>query len=236
MPMRNIKPCYRIERQSPGDTKAAIIIKGNNDLGFYQNYILPKLIHWICSQQDTARQRKRLVPLATGKILEVGIGSGLNLPYYDPAKVDHVWGLDPSMALRKIAEKKAVEMPFPVHFIGLSGEEIPLEKNSVDSVLVTYTLCSIPDVGKALNEMNRVLKPGGKLIFCEHGKAPDEKVCEWQERINPFWIKISGGCNLNRPISTLIETCGFKIERLETAYSSSLKIFSFNYRGIAVQK
>ena len=174
-------------------------------MGFYENHILPKLIHWTCSQKDITRQRKKIVPLAAGRILEVGIGSGLNLPFYDPAKVDHLWGLDPSQQLGKIAERTAAEMPFDVDFIGFSGEEIPLEKNSVDTVLVTYTLCSISDVGQALNEMHRVLKPSGRVLFCEHGKAPDDIVHKWQERINPIWTKISGGCNLNRPIPFLIE-------------------------------
>lgn len=201
---------------------------------FYNKYILPKLTHWVCSQNDITRSREKIVPLAKGRILEVGIGSGLNLPFYDPAKVDRVWGLDPSSQLKKIAEKKAVEMPFDVDFIGLSGEDIPLEKKSMDTVLVTYTLCSIPDVLKALNEMKRVLKPGGELIFCEHGRAPDDNISKWQDRITPTWTKISGGCNLNRPISNLIEESGFKIVNLDARYNSPLKVIGFNYRGIAV--
>jgi ubiquinone/menaquinone biosynthesis C-methylase UbiE len=205
-------------------------------MGFYEKFILPKLTHWVCSQKDITLQRKKVVPLATGRVLEVGIGSGLNLPFYNPSTVDHIWGLDPSKQLRKIAERKAIEIPFDVDFIGLSGEEIPLEKNSVDTVLITYTLCSIPDVHRALNEMSRVLRFGGKLIFCEHGKAPDDNVYKWQKRINPIWTKISGGCNLNRPISNLIEESGFKIENIDTRYNSALKILSYNYRGIAVQR
>jgi ubiquinone/menaquinone biosynthesis C-methylase UbiE len=205
-------------------------------MGLYEKFILPKLTHWACSQKDITLQRRKVVPLATGRVLEVGIGSGLNLPFYNPSTVDHVWGLDPSKQLRKIAEKKAIEIPFDVDFIGLSGEEIPLEKNSVDTVLITYTLCSIPHVHSALNEMSRVLRFGGKLIFCEHGKAPDDNVYKWQKRINPLWTKISGGCNLDRPISNLIEENGFKIENIDTRYNSAFKILSYNYRGIAVQR
>jgi len=180
-----------------------------------------------------AHQRGKVVPLARGAILEVGIGSGLNLPFYDPGKVDYILGLDPSIQLRKMARQKAAGLPFDVDFIGLSGEEIPLEKNSIDTVLTTYTLCTIPDVHRALREMKRVLRPGGELIFCEHGKTPDDGVNRWQERINPIWSKISGGCNLNRPISNIIEESGFKIKHLDTAYGSALKIVSYNYCGVA---
>jgi len=178
--------------------------------------------------------RKKIVPRAKGRVLEIGIGSGLNLPFYDPAKVDRVWGIDPSSRLKKIARKKAVEMPFNVDFIGLSGEDIPLEKKSMDTVLVTYALCSIQDVIKALNEMSRVLKPGGELIFCEHGKAPEAHISKWQDRMNPAWTKISGGCNLNRPISDLIETSGFKIVNLDEKYNSPVKVIGFNYTGVAI--
>ncbi len=205
-------------------------------MGLYTNHILPKLIHWVCSQKDITRQRKKIVPLATGRILEIGIGSGLNFSFYDPAKVDHIWGLDPSLQLQKLAKQSAAEIPLDVDFIGLSGEEIPLDKNSVDTVLVTYTLCSIPDLPKALNEMNRVLRPGGRLLFCEHGRSPDDTIHKWQERINPLWKRLSGGCNLNRPIPTLIEENGFKIQTLDTMYNSPLKIASYNYLGIAVHR
>jgi ubiquinone/menaquinone biosynthesis C-methylase UbiE len=201
---------------------------------FYETCILPKLMHRVCSHADITRERETIVPLAKGRILEVGIGSGLNLPFYDPSKVDRVWGLDPSGSLKKIAEKKAMKMPFDVEFIGLTGEDIPLGKNSIDTMLVTYTLCSIPDVLKALHEMNRVLKPGGALVFCEHGRAPDEKINKWQDRMNPAWTKISGGCNLNRPISELIQTGGFKIVTLDAAYNSQVKVLGYRYKGIAV--
>lgn len=201
---------------------------------FYNKYILPKLINWVCSQNDIRRMRQELVPLATGRTLEVGMGSGLNLPFYNPARIEAVLGLEPMIQLRNMAEKTALELPFEVDFIGPSGEEIPLERNSVDTVLVTYTLCSIPNVLKALKEMNRVLKPGGKLIFCEHGKSPDAHIFKWQNRLNRPWAKISGGCHLNRPISELIRESGFKIVDLDAGYNSPLKLVSFNYRGIAV--
>lgn len=200
----------------------------------YNNYILPRLTHWVCSQNDITFQRQKVIPQAQGRVLEIGIGSGLNLPFYNPEKIDFLWGLDPSKQLQKIAAKKAVQLPFNVEFIGLSGEAIPLEKNDADTVVVTYTLCTIPDVLKALIEMNRVLKPGGQLIFCEHGIAPDDIILAWQNRMNPVWKLISGGCNLNRPIPSLIEKGGFKINHLDMAYMSSFKIASFNYWGTAV--
>ena len=203
-------------------------------MNFYHNCIFPKLTHWVCSRNDFIYQRKKVVPKAFGRVLEIGIGSGLNLPFYNPEKIDFVWGLDPSKQLREIAEKNAEKVPFNVEFITLSAEEIPLEKNSADTVLVTYTLCSIPDVVKALKEMNRVLKPGGELIFYEHGKAPDDHIIRWQNRMNPIWKLVSDGCNLNRPTPRLIEKGGFKIKKLDMKYTSSLKPLSFNYWGTAV--
>lgn len=203
-------------------------------MGLYETYIRPRLIHWVCSHKDIARQRSKVVPRAKGNVLEVGMGSGLNLPFYDPAAVRHIWGVEPSCKLRDMAKKRAKGLPFDVDLIGFTGEEIPLENHCVDTVVVTYTLCSIPDVRKALEEMNRVLKPGGELIFCEHGSAPDDSVRKWQDRIDPFWTKISGGCHLNRSVPDLITQGGFKIRHLVTMYHSPLKIVSFNYQGIAV--
>lgn len=203
-------------------------------MGFYDKYILPSIVNSVCSQKQFAYQRKKVVPLARGRVLEIGIGSGLNLPFYDPGKVEQVWGLDPSESMRKMAEKKASSYKFKVDFIGVSGEEIPLEKNAADTILVTYTLCSIPEVHRALNEMNRVLKPGGELIFCEHGRAPDKDVRKWQDRLNPFWNIIGGGCNLNRHIPKIIEEGGFKIKNIDTMYIPGFKPLNFNYWGTAV--
>lgn len=201
---------------------------------FYNKYILPKLIDCVCSQNDISVSRRELVPMARGRTLEIGMGSGLNLPFYDPSKIKRVIGLEPMAEMRKMAEKKSLEVPFEVDFISLSGEKIPLENHSVDTVLVTYTLCSISDVGKALKEMKRVLKPNGELLFCEHGSSPDEHILKWQNRLNRPWKKISGGCHLNRNISELIKKNGFKIVDIKTGYISPLKLTSYNYKGIAV--
>ncbi len=204
-------------------------------MGLYERFILPKVVHLTCSSKPIRYQRRKVVPLAKGRVLEIGIGSGLNLPYYDPSKVEMIWGLEPSRQMRALAEKRVRETQLKVEFIGLSDGEIPLESNSVDTVLVTYTLCTIPDVAPALEGMRRVLKPAGELIFSEHGLAPDENVRRWQDRMNPIWKRFGGGCNLNRPIPSLIEQGGFKIKNMETMYIPGWKPASFHYWGSAVQ-
>lgn len=202
----------------------------------YTNYILPKLTHWICSSKLIERQRKKVVPLAKGHVLEIGMGSGLNLPFYDTTKVEYLWGLEPSEHLRNLAEEQRRNVKFDIEFISQAVEEIPLDSNIADTVLVTYTLCTIPSVLPALNEMRRVLKPGGELIFCEHGIAPDEKVRRWQDRVNPIWKRLAGGCHLNRSIPSLIEQGGFQIKNMETMYIKGWKAAAFNYLGSAVLK
>jgi ubiquinone/menaquinone biosynthesis C-methylase UbiE len=205
-------------------------------MGFYEKYILPKMTDFACGIKPIMYQRKKIVPLAKGRVLEIGVGSGLNFQFYDSSNVEYVWGLDPSAQMRKMAEKRAADSGIEVEFIGLSCEEIPLESNSADTVLVTYTLCTIPDVFKALSEMRRVLKPGGEFIFCEHGLAPDECVRRWQDRINPIWKRLAGGCHLNRPIQDLIDQGGFRIYTIETMYLPGWKPVSCNYWGSAVKR
>ena len=181
-------------------------------------------------------QRQKVVPLAEGRILEIGIGSGLNFPFYDTSKVECIWGVDPSEIVRKKASKRASDSRLVFEFLESSGNGISLESNSIDTVLVTYTLCTIPDVVQALGEMQRVLMPTGKLVFCEHGLAPDEDVRRWQNRLNPIWKRFGGGCHLNRPIPELIEQGGFKINTMETMYIPGWKPACFNYWGTATQK
>jgi ubiquinone/menaquinone biosynthesis C-methylase UbiE len=178
-------------------------------------------------------QRQKMVPLAKGRVLEVGMGSGLNIPYYHTDKVDFVWGLEPSEGMRRKAKTNLEKAPFEVKLLDLPGEEIPLEDDSVDTVLLTFTLCTIPDWHKALEQMRRVLKPGGELVFCEHGKAPDKNVQLWQDRINPYWNKFAGGCHLNRPIPDLIEHAGFRVQGVESQYYPGLKFLSYFYHGVA---
>ena len=203
-------------------------------MGLYGRYVLPRLVNFACGLKPSMRQREKVVPRARGRVLEVGVGTGLNLAYYDAEKVTKVWGLEPSPEMIRIAEGAARSAPFEVEFLGLPGEEIPLEDASADTVVMTYTLCTIPDTSAALRQMGRVLKPGGELIFCEHGAAPDASVRRWQDRLNPLWKRIGGGCNLNRPIPALIEAGGFRITRLDTMYIPGWRPGSFNYWGTAV--
>ena len=203
-------------------------------MSLYDKYILPRLLNCACSARPMIYQRQKVVPQAEGNVLEVGIGSGLNLPFYDKSKVKKIWGLDPSEELNRMASKVATEENLEVDFIISGAENIPLPDDHVDTVLITYTMCTIPEVEQANQEMKRVLKPGGKMIFCEHGKAPDPNIHKWQNRVNPFWKKIAGGCNLNRDIPDLIEASGFKLEKLETMYlPSTPKIAGYNYWGYA---
>ena len=206
-------------------------------MSLYDKYVLPKFLNCACGSNPVARQRQKVVPLVEGKVLEIGIGSGLNLPFYDKSNIDELWGLDPSEELSDMARKVADSENIEVNFISSGAEEIPLPDKYFDSVLITYTMCTIPEVARANKEIKRVLKRGGKLIFCEHGEAPDENIRKWQKRINPFWGKLAGGCNINRKIPLLIQNAGFEIVELEEMYlPKTPKIAGYNYWGYAVEK
>jgi ubiquinone/menaquinone biosynthesis C-methylase UbiE len=203
-------------------------------MSLYERYILPHIINMGCGTMSVQEQRKKVVPLAEGRVLEIGIGSGLNIPYYDSKKVEFVWGLEPSEGMRKKARKNLYQSVVEVKWLGLPGEEIPLEDNSADTVLLTYTLCTISDWHTALQQIHRVIKPSGKLLFCEHGAAPDKSVLKWQNRINPIWKIICGGCHLNRPIPKYIEKGGFSIKKMEARYLPKIPKFAgYNYVGVA---
>ena len=206
-------------------------------MSLYDKYILPKFLNCACGSKPVSRQRQKVVPLVEGKVLEVGVGTGLNLPFYDKSKIDELWGLDPSEELSAMARKVADRENIVVNFISSGAEEIPLPDSYFDSVLITYTMCTIPEVARANKEIKRVLKRGGKLIFCEHGEAPDENIRKWQKRINPFWGKLAGGCNIDRKIPKLIQNSGFEIVELEEMYlPKTPKIVGYNYWGYAVEK
>lgn len=202
-------------------------------MGLYSKYVLPRLTHVVCAQKPTMMQREKIIPLATGRVLEVGIGSGLNLPYYDPRSVNRLWGLDPSRELWAIAERHAAEYQLEAEFLEATAESIPLDDQSADTVVVTYTLCTVPDVARALAEIKRVLKPGGRLLYCEHGEAPDPKVRAWQDRMTPLWSRFGGGCQLNRPIPKLLEDAGFRSTDMQTMYLPGWKPLTFNFWGSA---
>jgi ubiquinone/menaquinone biosynthesis C-methylase UbiE len=203
-------------------------------LGFYDRYVLPRLIDLACSSKPTRKQREKVVPLAEGEVLEIGMGSGLNLPFYDRDKVTKVWGLEPSEGMRKLSRRSPGGAGLQLEMIDLPGEEIPLDANSVDTVVTTYTLCTIDDAEKALRGMRRVLRPGGKLLFCEHGIAPDRSVATWQNRLNPTWRVFAGGCNINRDIPALLAVAGFRLVVDERMYVPGVRVLSYNYWGSAV--
>lgn len=205
-------------------------------MGFYDRHILPRLLDGAMSAKPITYQRKKVVPRAEGRVLEIGFGSGHNLPFYDARKVSRLWALEPSAEMRARAAERVAASAIPLEFLDLPGESIPLEDGAVDTVLVTYTLCTIPDVMTALSEMRRVLKPDGRMIFCEHGEAPDAGVRRWQRRLTPVWKAIGGGCHLGRPIPTLLSDGGFRVEGLQTMYLPSTPRFAgFNYWGEAVK-
>ncbi len=203
-------------------------------MSFYENRVLPHLINLACSSKPVLKQREKVVPQATGRVLEIGMGSGLNIPYYEPDKIELVWGLEPSSGMRRKARSRADAAPFELRWLDLPGEEIPLDNHSADTIVLTYTLCTIPDSMAALKQMRRVLRPGGKLLFSEHGKAPDAAVQKWQDRINPYWKKMAGGCHLNRDIPRLLHEAGFTLGKIETMYvPSTPKFAGFTYWGDA---
>lgn len=202
-------------------------------MSFYRRFVLPRLIHVACGSRTIMRQRRKVAPAARGRVLEIGIGSGLNLPFYDPARVDGVWGLDPSPELNRMAARAAGGLPFAVELVTASADGIPFDDGSFDTVLTTYTLCTIPDLVSALRETARVLSPGGRLLFCEHGLAPDADVRRWQHGVGPVWRRVSGGCHLNRDIPELLETGGFRIQHIDTGYIPGWRPASFTYLGSA---
>ena len=200
----------------------------------YEKFVLPKLCDKCCGTKPINYQRNKVVPLAKGVVLEVGVGSGLNIPFYNKNNIEKIIGLDPSEELNVLAKKVADDNGIKIDFLINGAEDITLPDNSVDTILITYTLCTIPDLNKSMSEMKRVLKSDGKFIFCEHGIAPDKNIINWQRRINPIWGIFFGGCNINRNIPKIISEGGFNISNINQMYlPSTPKIVGYNYWGEA---
>lgn len=202
-------------------------------MNLYDQHVLPHLIDFACGMGAVMKTRAQIVPQAEGRVLEIGIGSGLNLSFYDPAKVSVIVGVDPSAAMQKLARQRAAQISIPVEMTALELGQIQAADASFDSIVCTFTLCTIPDAMAALQEMRRVLKPGGKLLFSEHGLAPDLPVVRWQHRLTPLWKPFSGGCHLNRDIPALIRAGGFNIGQLDSSYLKGPRPMTWVSRGWA---
>ena len=201
-------------------------------MGLYTKYVLPHLIDLAMKNKETARLRADWIPHAKGDVLEIGIGSGLNLPFYS-AQVKHVFGVDPSLELQRMAQRKA-DSHVGVDFFTQSAEqELPLPDASIDTIVMTWTLCSIPNPREALRHMRRILKADGQLLFIEHGRSNNHSVVAWQDRITPLWRRIAGGCHLNRKVDELISAAGFRITQLDTFYTVGPRPMTYTYQGIA---
>ncbi|MEE9153203.1 MAG: class I SAM-dependent methyltransferase [candidate division NC10 bacterium] len=202
-------------------------------MGIYRDQILPRGINWVLGRQECLGLRRTVTPGLRGKVLEIGFGSGLNLPYY-PSDVDRICAVDPATLGRKLAARRIEACPIPVEFFDLNGDQLPLETDSVDAILSTWTLCTIPEVTNALRELRRVLKPAGRFHFLEHGLSPNANVAKWQRRLNPLQRRIGGGCQLDLKIDQLIRSVGFEIEALDNFYMKGPRFGSYMYRGVAV--
>lgn len=204
-------------------------------MNLYERYVLPKMIDVACSTGNVMKARSKIVPQAFGEVLEIGIGSGLNLQFYDTKKVSAIVGVDPAAQMQSLAHERAANIDIPVEVIAVDVQGIHAKTDQFDTIVMTFTLCSIDDPVAALQEMARVLKPNGRLLFCEHGLAPDLTVERWQHRLTPFWKPIAGGCHLDRDIPALIRAGGFAIDELSEAYLPGPRPMSYVYSGVAQQ-
>jgi ubiquinone/menaquinone biosynthesis C-methylase UbiE len=201
-------------------------------MGFYSRWVFPRVLDLVMQQKQMIPFRERIGKAASGCVLDVGIGSGLNLPFYGN-QIDRVVGVDPSPELLRFAEERARESSNSVELLRGSGEALPIEDHSIDTAVVTFTLCSVDNAAATLAEIRRVLRPNGTLLFAEHGRAPEAGVAWWQDRLTPAWSRIAGGCRLNRKPDDLIRSAGFSIDGLETGYVKGPRPMTFFYSGSA---
>ena len=201
-------------------------------MGFYEVQVLPRLVDIALGGETFTRLRRRVVAGLQGEVLEVGFGSGRNVPYY-PETVSRVRAVDPAVVGRALAASRLAASRVPVDYVGLDGERLALDDDSIDSVLTTWTLCTIPGVERALSEIHRVLRPGGALHFVEHGRAPDRRVSRWQDRLTPLQRRVAGGCHLNRQIDQLVTGSGLVVEQLDTFFLKGPKTLTYMYEGRA---
>ena len=201
----------------------------------WSRFIQPRLISFACGTKPFMIQRTKIVPLAKGNVLEIGIGSGLNIPLYNKDRVKKIIGVDPSTEMQSLAKERINESSVDIKLISADAAQIPLEDQSIDTIVCTYTLCTVPNPEGVLKEMKRILRPGGKFLFSEHGHAPDEHVVKFQHRIEPVWKFLADGCHLTRSIPELLSENGMKLDKMETMYLPSTPRFvGFNYWGSAV--
>ena len=204
-------------------------------MSLYEKYFLPKLLDFCCGMEGFQNKRSQIVPMAHGRVLEIGIGSGLNFDHYNFDKVEEIIGVDPAVSSVAMARSRSSQYNSKISFIESSAESIDLPSSTFDCVVIGYSLCTIPDPLKALAEARRLMKPEGSLFFMEHGLAPEQNIQKWQHRLTPGWKKIGGGCNLNRDIEALIKAGGFQFKSLSKKYIKGPKIAAFQYYGEAVK-
>ncbi|TDX31659.1 methyltransferase family protein [Modicisalibacter xianhensis] len=202
-------------------------------MGLYHRHVLPRIMHLAMGMHLLEAHRQRLASQAQGIVLELGFGSGLNLPFYDVTKVQQLYALEPEEGMLELARARIDPVPLPVEVLQAGAEQIPLPDQSVDTILCTWTLCTIPDIEQALVEARRVLKPGGQFLFTEHGLSPEPRVARWQHRMTPLWRRCAGGCHLNREADVLLQGAGFDVISVAKEYLGPLKIMTYMYEGRA---
>jgi SAM-dependent methyltransferase len=227
-------PSTVVDRRQVSSRGVGLETDDTDGVGFYENQIVPRCTDLVMRRRELTPIRARVSASLDGDVLEVGFGSGLNVPHYPPA-VTRVHAVDPATIGRKLAAKRVASSSVPVEYVDLDGQALSLESASIDHVLTTWTLCSIPDVGRALSEIRRVLRFGGLFHFVEHGRSPDPNVAAWQNRLTPFQRRVAGGCHLNRPIDQLVLNSGLELTRLENYYAKGPRPFGYMFEGVATK-